>query len=589
MEQRRTRRRRDAALARIRGRARDGRPLRHRPVRRAHDDADPGRAHGRPVRRATLGARRPCRDRGRQRGLAGHSGGGARLCRARSRRSRHGDRVRVRQRLRPCARRLALPAGGVRERVRARAGHRARRRPGHRWVPRALRDCDRRRCAVVRHARGRAAAPARRQRRGFCDRRPRSGDPVRDGVQRRRSGSPGRARRGGRLRQRPRLVRDRRRHAARRLDVLAARRRENQLRRRGDPRCARVACDSAVCSKAMISFGVTVLPDPPWTCWLDLIQLAESHGFEYAWTYDSHVLWQESIPTLAVAARETSKIKLGHFVTNPATRDPTVLASSYATLHDLSDGRMVMGVGRGDSAVRYIGRQPMKVADFEVALAMIHEFMNGREVTWNDKRLQLKWVRPELPPISMWVAGYGPKALGVAGRVGDGVIIQLADPEIITWIMDTARRAAEEAGRDPSQLKCIVGAPSHVTDDLADARDQVRWFPAMVSNHVMDLIERYGGDGSSVPKALTDYVQARKFYDYNEHSRVGAKHGEFVTDEICDRFCVLGTTNQIKAKLKELDDVGVDQFNIYLMTHGQEETLQAYGGDIIPEFAGVAA
>jgi len=336
-------------------------------------------------------------------------------------------------------------------------------------------------------------------------------------------------------------------------------------------------------------FGVTVLPDPPYSRWLELIQLAERHGFQYAWTYDSHVLWQESIPLLAVAARETSKIKLGHFVTNPGTREPTVLASSYATLHDLSDGRMVMGVGRGDSAVRYIGRQPMKVAEFERACAMIHEFMNGREVSWNDRELQLKWVRPELPEIPMWVAGYGPKALAVAGRVGDGVIIQLADPEIIKWIMDTARRAAEEAGRDPSALKCIVGAPSHVTDDLADAREQVRWFPAMVSNHVMDLIERYGADGSSVPKALTDYVQARKFYDYNEHSRVGAKHGEFVTDEICDRFCVLGTTDQIKAKLKELEGVGVDQFNVYLMTHGQEETLQAYGDEIIPDVAGVTA
>jgi probable F420-dependent oxidoreductase len=336
-------------------------------------------------------------------------------------------------------------------------------------------------------------------------------------------------------------------------------------------------------------FGVTVLPDPPYSRWLELIQLAERHGFQYAWTYDSHVLWQESIPLLAVAARETSKIKLGHFVTNPGTREPTVLASSYATLHDLSDGRMVMGVGRGDSAVRYIGRQPMKDAEFERACAMIHEFMNGREVSWNDRELQLKWVRPELPEIPMWVAGYGPKALAVAGRVGDGVIIQLADPEIIKWIMDTARRAAEEAGRDPSALKCIVGAPSHVTDDLADAREQVRWFPAMVSNHVMDLIERYGADGSSVPKALTDYVQARKFYDYNEHSRVGAKHGEFVTDEICDRFCVLGTTDQIKAKLKELEDVGVDQFNVYLMTHGQEETLQAYGDEIIPDVAGVTA
>jgi probable F420-dependent oxidoreductase len=339
----------------------------------------------------------------------------------------------------------------------------------------------------------------------------------------------------------------------------------------------------------MLSFGVTVLPDPPYSRFLELIKLSEQHGFEYAWTYDSHVLWQESIPLMAVAARETSKIKLGHFVTNPGTRDPTVLASAYATLHDLSDGRMVMGIGRGDSARRYIGQQPVRVAEFERRLAMIRDFMNGREVEWNDKELQLKWVRPELPQIPMWVAGYGPKALAVAGRVGDGVIIQLADPEIISWIMDTARKAAEEAGRDPAQLKCIVGAPSHISSDLADAREQVRWFPAMVSNHVMDLIERYGADGSAVPRALTDFVEARKFYDYNEHSRVGAKHGEFVTDEICDRFCVLGDVQQATAKLKELESVGVDQFNVYLMTEGQEESLKTYGDEIIPAFAGVAA
>ena len=339
----------------------------------------------------------------------------------------------------------------------------------------------------------------------------------------------------------------------------------------------------------MLSFGVTVLPDPPSARFLELIKLAEEQGFEYGWTYDSHVLWQESGPLLALAAHETSKIKLGHFVTNPGTREPTVLASMYATLHDLSDGRMAMGIGRGDSARRYIGQQPVKVAEFERRLRMIREFMNGREVTWNDKALQLKWVRPELPEIPMWVAGYGPKALGVAGRVGDGVIIQLADPEIIQWIMDTARKAAEEEGRDPSRLKCIVGAPSHVTDDLADAREQVRWFPAMVSNHVMDLVERYGADGSVVPKTLTDFVQTRKFYDYNEHSRVGAKHGEFVTDEICDRFCVIGNAEQVTAKLRELESIGVDQFNVYLMTHGQEEDLRAYGSDVIPQFSGVAA
>jgi probable F420-dependent oxidoreductase len=335
-----------------------------------------------------------------------------------------------------------------------------------------------------------------------------------------------------------------------------------------------------------MSFGVTVLPDPPASRLVELLQLAESHGFGYGWTYDSHLLWQESFPLLTLAAQATSTMKLGHCVTNPGTREPTVLASGYATLHDISDGRMVMGIGRGDSARRTIGQQPVKVAEFERRLAMIKDFMNGREVSWNEKDLQLKWVRPELPEIPMLVAGYGPKALAVAGRVGDGVIIQLADPVIVEWIMDTARKSAEEAGRDPDALQCIVCAPSHISDDMAEARDQVRWFPAMVSNHVMDLIERYGFE-SEIPKELTEFVRVRKFYDYEEHSRVGAKHGEFVTDEICDRFCVLGTPEQAAEKLKELEAVGVDQFNIYLMTEGQEEVLEAYGGDVIPQFAQV--
>ena len=337
----------------------------------------------------------------------------------------------------------------------------------------------------------------------------------------------------------------------------------------------------------MLSFGVTVLPDPPATRLVELMQLAEQQGFEYGWTYDSHILWQDSYPLLTLAAVNTSRLKLGHCVTNPGIREPTVTASAYATLHDISGGRMVMGIGRGDSSRRVVGLQPVKVAEFERACRMIKDLMNGRRVDWNGRELELTWAkgRPEIP---MYVAGYGPRALAVAGRVGDGVIIQLADPVIIQWIMDTARRAAQEAGRDPDALECIVCAPSHISDDLADARDQVRWFPAMVSNHVMDLIERYGEE-SEIPKDLTEYVKARKFYDYKEHSRVGAAHGSFVTDEICDRFCVLGTAEDATRKLRELASVGVDQFNIYLMTHGQERTLETFGKEIIPQLAGVAA
>src|SRR3990170_4696697 len=144
-----------------------------------------------------------------------------------------------------------------------------------------------------------------------------------------------------------------------------------------------------------LSFGVTVLPGPPYQRLIDLLVLAERHGFDYGWTYDSHVLWQESTPTLALAAKATERIKLGHMVTNPGTREPTVVASAYATLHDISDGRMVMGIGRGDSARRYIGQKPVPVKRFEETLRMIKPFMNGEKVRWNVTDLELTWVRPE--------------------------------------------------------------------------------------------------------------------------------------------------------------------------------------------------
>src|SRR6201991_4963227 len=196
-------------------------------------------------------------------------------------------------------------------------------------------------------------------------------------------------------------------------------------------------------------FGVTVLPDPPWTRLVDLIAKAEQLGFDSGWTYDSPILWQEPYPLISMMVARTERMNIGMGVTNRVTREPAVTASAHATLQDISGGRMVMGVGRGDSAVRVMGKQPTPNAMFEQSCAMIKDFMNGRPVDWEGTEIQLKWAvdKPEIP---LYVAAYGPRALGVAGRVGDGVIIQLADPAIIEWTMATARKAAEEAGRDPA-------------------------------------------------------------------------------------------------------------------------------------------
>ena len=206
-------------------------------------------------------------------------------------------------------------------------------------------------------------------------------------------------------------------------------------------------------------FGITVLPDPPYTRFVELMQLAEQHGFEYGWTYDSHLLWQEPYPFLTAAALATESIKLGLCVTNPGTREPTVTASATATLQDISlgpHGRRHRPRRLGPSHDRLRARSPM--AEFERSAAMIKELMNGREVEWNGKELQLPWAK-EQPEIPLYLAGYGPKALAVAGRQSDGVIVQLADPDIIEWIMGQARAAAVEAGRDPAALEAIVCAP----------------------------------------------------------------------------------------------------------------------------------
>jgi len=327
---------------------------------------------------------------------------------------------------------------------------------------------------------------------------------------------------------------------------------------------------------------VTILPDPPSHRFVELVQMAEQAGFTHAWTYDSHILWQDGYAFLTVAATATSTIRLGHCVTNPGIREPTVTASAYATLQDITGGRMAMGIGRGDSSRRVVGLKPVPVAEFERALEMIKELMNGRPVLWNGEELQLTWAEGHAE-IPMYVAGYGPRALGVAGRVGDGIIIQLADAEITAWIIARAEQAAAEAGRDGARLAPVVCAPA-VVGDPELWRDDVRWFPAMVSNHVKDIIATHGA-GGGVPAVLTDYAAGVASYSYAEHSRTGAAHGRYISDAICDRFCVLGSIEEHIEQLSELAELGVEQFNIYLMAGEQEATLAAYGKHIIPEFA----
>jgi probable F420-dependent oxidoreductase len=328
-----------------------------------------------------------------------------------------------------------------------------------------------------------------------------------------------------------------------------------------------------------MDFGVTFQTDPPAWRVVELAQRAETLGFAYAWTFDSHILWQEPYVIYSQILSATERMIVGPFVTNPATRDPSVTASTFATLNDMFGNRTVCGIGRGDSAQRVLGRKPTRLAEVESAMHVIKELAEGREVDYDGTKVRIPWVRNGR--LDVWMAGYGPKALNTIGRKADGFILQLADPVILEWTMSHVHDAARASGRDPKEVKVCVAAPAYVGENFAHQRDQCRWFGGMVGNHVADLVARYGED-SEVPHALTDYIKARESYDYSHHGRADNPSTGFVPDGIVDRFCVLGTVEDHVAKLEELKNLGVDQFNIYLMHDAMEETLDAYGEEIIP-------
>jgi probable F420-dependent oxidoreductase len=342
-----------------------------------------------------------------------------------------------------------------------------------------------------------------------------------------------------------------------------------------------------------VDFGVVLQTTPPSSRVVELARVAETYGFSHVWTFDSHVLWQEPYVIHSAILQATRKVVVGPMVTNPATREWSVTASTYATLNEMFGPRTVCGIGRGDSAVRTLSGKPTTLATLRESVHVIRELANGRPVEHRGQTVQLPWATDHGPgrQTEVWVAAYGPKALQLTGEVADGFILQLADPDIAAWTIGTVREAAERAGRDPASVRFCVAAPAYVGDadaeSMAHQREQCRWFGGMVGNHVADLVERYGTD-STIPQALTDYVKDRAGYDYNEHGRAGNSHAAFVPDGIVDRFCLLGPAQAHVERLTELADLGVDQFALYLQHDGKDQTLSAYGQVVLPAVQGAA-
>ncbi|MBZ0304381.1 MAG: TIGR03842 family LLM class F420-dependent oxidoreductase [Anaerolineae bacterium] len=314
-----------------------------------------------------------------------------------------------------------------------------------------------------------------------------------------------------------------------------------------------------------------------------LCRQAEVAGFTYAWFYDSHILWRDPYVTMAMCMEHTDHMHFGPCVTNPGVRDWSVAASMFATLAMQSGGRIDIGLGRGDSSMRVMGKTPRTIETMVEYIHAVKGMVRGDAVQYEGTpaEVQLPWAEKyELP---FWVAAYGPKALAAAGTAGDGLIIQLGEPMLCKWFASQVVAAGKAAGRDMSGFKVMSAAPVWV-GDMEKGREQTRWFPAMVGNHVADIVEKYGKDTADIPHSFTAYIEGRKGYDYKEHADKDAAHLGFITDDVIDSFGILGPPEAHVEKLKQLEAAGVTQFNIYLMCGEEERIVAEYGEHIIPHF-----
>ena len=344
----------------------------------------------------------------------------------------------------------------------------------------------------------------------------------------------------------------------------------------------------------MLSFGVMFDPVSEAAGWC---RLAEAHGFEYIYFIDSPIRWREMSPFLTLAVLNTTKAKIGACVTNPVSRNPVVTASSHAALQEMSGGRIILGLGKGDSALRTLGERPARLKEFKEKSLLIQQLANGVPVTytpqvpaeekWHSQgtgevTLQLTWASKKRVPL--YVAGYAPKILRWAGEAADGVFLQIAEPSTIEWCIANIRAGAEKKGRDPKKIDIVSCVPTAVSDDLHAACNDVRGFPAYVSNHVLDMLKYY--DRSELPANLLKSLESKELYDYREHTSSGAEHAGAVPDEVAESFAIAGSAEQCVEKIKLLESLGVTQVGLYFFGETDQtirSTIQVYADKILPK------
>jgi 5,10-methylenetetrahydromethanopterin reductase len=283
-----------------------------------------------------------------------------------------------------------------------------------------------------------------------------------------------------------------------------------------------------------------------------LARRCEDLGYHGLLVADSQNLNADVWIELALAAAATERILLGPGVTNPVTRHPAVTASAAATLQAESGGRAVLGIGRGDSALTQLGREPVHVDDLERALTAIQGFLRGDDVELDGATARIAWIATDgQPKVPVTVAATGPHVIAAAARHTDRIDLTVgAEPERLRWAVDTARAAA---GDRPLSLGAYLNVA--VDDEPAAARDLVRGSTAILARFAT---EGAPADGlSAVTRSGIERLAAA--YDDSRHGQAQAPHARALDDDFIDRFAVVGRPNEVAGRLREIGELGIER------------------------------
>ena len=341
---------------------------------------------------------------------------------------------------------------------------------------------------------------------------------------------------------------------------------------------------------------------------IDYIVSAEKLGFSHAWIADSHMLWSDCYATLALAADRTSTINLGTGVSVSGTRPAPVTAASIATINAIAPGRTFLGLGTGNTAMRTMGHKPQRIAEFDQYLATIRPLLRGEEADhfFDGQVSPIRHIMPDKgfvnfdDPIPLYVSGFGPKSLALAGKHADGAVLSIPpDAQVMDRTWDLIERGAVEAGRDLNRddyLTCSLTTIVILDDGETIESPRVKaeaGAMAMASVHYSyDQYRQLGrAPGSKLNDIWDEYTAMLEDYDPERiHQRIHAGHNcwvlpeeeRFLSPELIDATCIVGTAEQIIDRLHALGESGLDQLMILPNFDPRYEVLERNGEKIIP-------